>query len=68
MLIVDHQVGLMGAVRDYSAQDMYNNILLHANFGKLYNLPVVITTSTDQGNFLLAISLVVPNNSFPCAV
>lgn len=49
LLIVDHQVGLMGIVRDYNSQDMQNNILLHASLGKTYNLPVVITTSTDQG-------------------
>jgi len=49
LLIVDHQVGLLGAVRDYNAQDIYNNIILHATFGKTYNLPVVITTSADQG-------------------
>lgn len=40
----------MGIVLDYNAQDMYNNIVLHASLGKTYNLPVVITTSTDQGN------------------
>ena len=49
MLIIDHQVGLMGTVRDTSPEDMYNNILLHATLGNVYNLPVVITTSTDQG-------------------
>jgi len=52
LLIVDHQVGLMGVVRDYNAQDMYNNIILHATLGKTYDLPVVITTSTEQGNSL----------------
>jgi nicotinamidase-related amidase len=50
LLIIDHQVGLVGAVRDYSVQEMYNNIVLHATLGKTYNLPVVITSSTDQGN------------------
>jgi len=49
LLIIDHQVGLVGIVRDSTTQDMYNNILFHANLGKTYNLPVVITTSTDQG-------------------
>ena len=53
MLIVDHQVGLLGVVRDYNAQDMYNNIILHATLGKTYGLPVVITTSTEQGDFLV---------------
>jgi nicotinamidase-related amidase len=53
LLIIDHQVGLIGIVRDYSVQEMYNNILLHATLGKTYGLPVVITTSTDQGNPLV---------------
>ena len=42
----------MGTVRDTSPEDMYNNILLHATLGKVYNLPVVITTSTDQGTIV----------------
>jgi hypothetical protein len=52
LLIIDHQVGLLGAVRDYNAQDMYNNVIFHATLGKTYNLPVVITTSAEQGCFL----------------
>ena len=40
-------------MRDYNAQDMYNNIILHATLGKTYDLPVVITTSTEQGDFLV---------------
>lgn len=52
LLIIDHQVGLVGIVRDYNTQDMYNNIVLHASLGKTYDLPVVITTSTDQGVFV----------------
>ena len=43
----------MGIVRDYSAHEIYNNIVFHASLGKTYDLPVVITTSTDQGNFRL---------------
>jgi len=49
--IVDHQVGLMGLVRDYTPQDMFNSIILHASLGKTYDL-VVITTSSDKGNLL----------------
>ena len=52
LLIIDHQVGLIGIVRDSSTEDMYNNIILHASLGETYNLPVVITTSTDQGTFV----------------
>ena len=40
----------MGLVRDYTPQDMLNNIILHASLGKTYGLPVVITTSSDKGD------------------
>jgi hypothetical protein len=52
LLIIDHQVGLIGAVRDYSVQEMYNNLILHATLGKTYGLPVVISVGGDQGNLL----------------
>ena len=60
----------MGLVRDYTPQDMLNNIILHASLGKTYGLPVVITTSADTGNFLLVIPLAKrhSNHSFYCAV
>ncbi|KAF9653917.1 isochorismatase family hydrolase [Thelephora ganbajun] len=49
LLIVDHQVGLLNVVRDYSSGDFYRNVLLHASLGKLFNLPVVLTTSAETG-------------------
>ena len=51
--MIDHQVGLLGIVRDYNSQDMYNSIIFHATLGKTYDLPVVITTNADQGDFLV---------------
>ncbi|KAL4905785.1 hypothetical protein BDW74DRAFT_177483 [Aspergillus multicolor] len=49
LLIVDHQVGLANLVRDYDANTFYNNMLAHAAIGTTFNLPTVITTSTDTG-------------------
>jgi len=49
LLIIDHQVGLLNIVRDFSSGDFYRNIVQHASLGKTFNLPVVITTSTETG-------------------
>ena len=47
--MIDYQVGLLNIVRDYSSGDFYRNIIQHATFGKMFNLPVVFTTSIDSG-------------------
>lgn len=49
LLIIDHQVGLLNIVRDFSTGDFYRNIIQHASFGKTFDLPVVLTTSTETG-------------------
>jgi hypothetical protein len=49
LLIVDHQVGLFQLVRDYSPEEFRANIITHASIGKTFNLPVVLTTSTETG-------------------
>jgi nicotinamidase-related amidase len=49
LLIVDHQVGLFQLVRDFSPEEFRANIIAHASIGKTFNLPVVITTSTETG-------------------
>ncbi|KAL4866604.1 hypothetical protein BDV12DRAFT_187260 [Aspergillus spectabilis] len=49
LLIIDLEVGLAQLVRDYSTNDFRNNMLAHAALGKAFNLPVVITTSSDSG-------------------
>lgn len=36
-------------VRDYSTNDFRNNILAHAALGNVFNLPTVLTTSSDSG-------------------
>ncbi|KAL2830510.1 Isochorismatase-like protein [Aspergillus cavernicola] len=49
LLIIDHQVGLAQVVRDYNTNDFRNNMLAHAAIGKAFDIPVVMTTSSDEG-------------------
>ncbi|KIK58667.1 hypothetical protein GYMLUDRAFT_694641 [Collybiopsis luxurians FD-317 M1] len=49
LLVVDHQIGLFSVVRDYQADQFKNNIFAHAALGKVFNLPTILTTSTEQG-------------------
>lgn len=48
-MVIDHQVGLATVVRDYSTNDFRNNMLAHAAIGKAFDIPVVLTTSSDEG-------------------
>lgn len=49
LLVIDHQIGLFQLVRDYAPDQFRNNIIAHAAIAKLFNLPVVITSSADTG-------------------
>jgi len=49
LLIVDHQLGLLQLVKDYTTAEFRNNVLAHAELGKLFNLPVIMTTSAETG-------------------
>ncbi|OJJ99580.1 putative isochorismatase family hydrolase [Aspergillus aculeatinus CBS 121060] len=49
LLVIDHQVGLTQLVRDYSTNDFRNNIIAHAAIGKAFDLPTVLTSSSDTG-------------------
>jgi hypothetical protein len=49
LLIVDHQVGLFQLARDWDATLFKQNMKAHATIGKLFNLPVVITSSAETG-------------------
>lgn len=49
LLVVDHQLGLLQLVKDYTTAEFRNNVLAHAAFGKLFDLPVVMTTSAETG-------------------
>ncbi|KAL0635278.1 hypothetical protein Q9L58_005763 [Maublancomyces gigas] len=50
LLVVDYQVGLFQLVRDYTPDQFKTNIIAHAALAKLFNLPVVITSSADTGS------------------
>ncbi|KAF7128328.1 hypothetical protein CNMCM5793_002870 [Aspergillus hiratsukae] len=62
VLVIDYQVGLAQLVRDYSTNDFRNNMLAHAALGNLFNLPVVMTTSSDTGPNGLMVKEVVDLN------
>lgn len=45
MLLIDHQVGLLTCVRTIDPVNLKNNVLALAKLAKIFNLPVVLTTS-----------------------
>src|ERR1051325_8235167 len=45
LILVDHQVGLMTGVRDYSTGELKHNVVGLAKASKLLNLPIVVTTT-----------------------
>lgn len=50
VLLVDHQTGLISSlVRDYGADEFKNNVLALANTAKFFDLPVILTTSFEDG-------------------
>lgn len=49
LLILDLQVGLFQMARDWDPTLYRENIMAHAALGKLFDLPVVMTTSAEQG-------------------
>ncbi|KAK6978129.1 Isochorismatase hydrolase [Favolaschia claudopus] len=49
LLVIDHQLGLFQMVRDFGPEEYRNNILAHAALGKVFNLPTILTTSSEIG-------------------
>jgi len=45
LILVDHQVGLMAGVRDYSTGELKHNVVGLAKAAKAQNLPIVVTTT-----------------------
>jgi nicotinamidase-related amidase len=45
LILVDHQVGLMTGVRDYSTGELKHNIVALAKAAKSLKLPIIITTT-----------------------
>lgn len=49
VLFIDHQAGLLSLVRDFSPDEFKNNVLALADIAKYFKLPVILTTSFEQG-------------------
>lgn len=49
MLVVDLQDGLFGLVRDFEPTPFKAQLLAHAGLANAFDLPMVITTSTENG-------------------
>jgi len=49
VLFVDHQAGLLSLVRDHTPDEFKNNVLALADIAKYFILPVILTTSFEQG-------------------
>jgi nicotinamidase-related amidase len=45
LILVDHQVGLMTGVRDYSTGELKHNVIALAKAAKALRLPIVVTTT-----------------------
>src|SRR5436190_12866258 len=45
LILVDHQVGLMTGVRDYSTGELKHTVVALAKAAKALNLPIVVTTT-----------------------
>jgi len=45
LVLVDHQIGLMTGVRDYSTGELKHNVVALAKAAKALKLPIVVTTT-----------------------
>src|SRR5271163_3530734 len=45
LILIDHQVGLMTGVRDYSTGELKHNVVGLAKAAKVLKLPIVVTTT-----------------------
>src|ERR1700677_895587 len=45
LILIDHQVGLMTGVRDYSTGELKHNVVALGNAAKALKLPIVVTTT-----------------------
>jgi hypothetical protein len=45
LILVDHQIGLMGGVRDYPIAMLKHNVVVSAKATKVLKLPIVVTTT-----------------------
>src|SRR5580698_9939898 len=45
LILVDHQLGLMTGVRDYSTGELKHNVVALARAAKALKLPIIVTTT-----------------------
>src|SRR6266566_3615969 len=45
LLLIDHQIGLMTGVRDYSTGELKHNVVALAKAAKALKLPIIVTTT-----------------------
>ena len=45
LVLIDHQVGLMTGVRDYSTGELKHNVVALAKAAKSLKLPIIVTTT-----------------------
>src|ERR1700674_60165 len=45
LVLIDHQVGIMTGVRDYSTGELKHNVVALAKAAKALNLPIIVTTA-----------------------
>src|ERR1051326_6894058 len=48
LILVDHQVGLMPGVRDYSTGELKHNVVALAKAAKALKLPIIVTTTARE--------------------
>ena len=58
LIVLDLQDGLYGLARDFDPTLYYNAMIAHASLGKLFDLPVILSTSAQEG----------PNGPLPKAI
>lgn len=49
LLIVDIQEGLINLARDWDVATYRNNYMAHSSLAKVFDLPVILTTSAETG-------------------
>ncbi len=49
LILVDHQIGLMTGVRDYSTGELKHNVVALAKAAKALQLPIIVTTTARDG-------------------
>ncbi|EAQ98052.2 isochorismatase family protein [Congregibacter litoralis] len=67
LVLVDHQVGLMTGVRDYSIAELKHNVVGLASAAHILNLPIVTTTTSANtlwGPAFPELQKALPNHTF----